>query len=70
MDGLNEMDGMDGMQVCSELRQIPELSQTIIAMLTARGEDYSQIAGFSAGADDYISKPVNVDKLLLALSKI
>ena len=37
------MDGMDGMQVCSELRQIPELSQTIIAMLTARGEDYSQI---------------------------
>jgi two-component system alkaline phosphatase synthesis response regulator PhoP len=49
---------MDGMQACSEIRKIPELSGTLIAFLTARGEDYSQIAGFDAGADDYITKPI------------
>lgn len=52
------MPEMDGMELCSELRKIPELNQTIIAFLTARSEDYSQIAGFEAGADDYISKPI------------
>ncbi len=64
------MDGMDGMQVCSELRQIPELSQTIIAMLTARGEDYSQIAGFSVGADDYITKPIRPNVLVSRLKAL
>jgi two-component system, OmpR family, alkaline phosphatase synthesis response regulator PhoP len=49
---------MDGMETCAEIRKIPELSGTLIAFLTARGEDYSQIAGFEAGADDYITKPV------------
>ncbi|MDB4581991.1 response regulator transcription factor [Draconibacterium sp.] len=52
------MPEMDGIAACEELRKIPSLSNTIIAFLTARGEDYSQIAGFEAGADDYITKPV------------
>jgi len=52
------MPEMDGITACEELRKMPELSSTVIAFLTARGEDYSQIAGFEAGADDYITKPV------------
>jgi len=52
------MPKMDGMETCTEIRNIPELSGTIVVFLTARGEDYSQIAGFEAGADDYITKPV------------
>jgi two-component system alkaline phosphatase synthesis response regulator PhoP len=49
---------MDGMETCTEIRKNPDLSGTLIAFLTARGEDYSQIAGFEAGADDYITKPI------------
>jgi len=52
------MPKMDGIETCEELRRIPDLKKTIIAFLTARGEDYSQIAGFDAGADDYITKPI------------
>jgi two-component system alkaline phosphatase synthesis response regulator PhoP len=52
------MPEMDGIETCREMKQIPSLSKSIIAFLTARGEDYSQIAGFDAGADDYISKPI------------
>ena len=52
------MPEMDGIAACEEIRKIPTLSNTLIAFLTARGEDYSQIAGFEAGADDYITKPV------------
>jgi len=52
------MPEMDGITTCEELRKIPTLQNTIIAFLTARGEDYSQIAGFEAGADDYITKPI------------
>lgn len=52
------MPEMDGMETCHQLRSIPTLKDTLIAFLTARGEDYSQIAGFEAGADDYITKPV------------
>jgi len=52
------MPEMDGIEACREIRQIPSLSATIIVFLTARGEDYSQIAGFDAGADDYVTKPV------------
>lgn len=52
------MPEMDGIAACEEIRKIPTLNNTIIAFLTARGEDYSQIAGFEAGADDYITKPV------------
>jgi two-component system alkaline phosphatase synthesis response regulator PhoP len=52
------MPEMDGIEACERLRAIPELSETIITFLTARGEDYSQVAGFEAGADDYITKPI------------
>lgn len=52
------MPEMDGIETCEELRSYPELQNTIIAFLTARSEDYSQIAGFEAGADDYIAKPI------------
>lgn len=49
---------MDGVEACSEIRSHPGLESAIICFLTARGEDYSQIAGFEAGGDDYIVKPV------------
>ncbi len=52
------MPGIDGIETCEELRKIPGLKNVLIAFLTARGEDYSQIAGFEAGGDDYISKPI------------
>ena len=52
------MPEMDGMEACENIRKIPELSNVIITFLTARNEDYSQVAGFEAGADDYISKPI------------
>jgi len=52
------MPEMDGMEACEKMRNIPELAETIITFLTARGEDYSQVAGFDAGADDYITKPI------------
>ncbi len=54
---------MDGIEVCEEVRKIPALSRTTIAFLTARGEDYSQIAGFEAGGDDYITKPIKIKVL-------
>lgn len=52
------MPEMDGIETCVELREQESLKYSIIAFLTARGEDYSQIAGFEAGADDYIPKPI------------
>jgi two-component system alkaline phosphatase synthesis response regulator PhoP len=58
------MPEMDGIETCRELKRLPELSHTIIAFLTARGEDYSQLAGFDAGADDYISKPIKPSLLI------
>jgi two-component system alkaline phosphatase synthesis response regulator PhoP len=52
------MPEMDGMEACENIRRIPELSNVIVTFLTARSEDYSQVAGFEAGADDYIAKPI------------
>ncbi|MCL6267568.1 response regulator transcription factor [Flagellimonas myxillae] len=52
------MPEMDGIEACEILRNTPELEDSIITFLTARGEDYSQVAGFDAGADDYITKPI------------
>ena len=49
---------MDGIEACEQIRKNPDLKDTIITFLTARGEDYSQVAGFDAGADDYITKPI------------
>ncbi len=52
------MPGMDGIEVCEILRKTKGLEQVLICFLTARNEDYSQIAGLDAGADDYIPKPI------------
>lgn len=58
------MPGMDGIETCEEIRKINHLKDTLIVFLTARGEDYSQIAGFEAGADDYITKPIKPKVLI------
>ena len=52
------MPEMDGIEACEIIRQTPGLENTIITFLTARSEDYSQVAGFDAGADNYITKPI------------
>lgn len=62
------MPEMDGMEACEIIRKTPELQNVLIVFLTARGEDYSQIAGFEAGADDYIAKPIK-PKLLVSKVK-
>jgi len=58
------MPKMDCIEACERIREQPELSNTIITFLTARGEDYSQVAGFDAGADDYIAKPIKPKVLI------
>ncbi len=58
------MPEMDGMEACEKIRQLSGFDNIIIAFLTARGEDYSQIAGFEAGADDYITKPIKPKVLI------
>lgn len=62
------MPEMDGIETCRLIREIPALKDTYIVFLTARSEDYSQLAGFDAGADDYVSKPIK-PKLLLSRIK-
>ena len=62
------MPEMDGIEACQQIRKIPELQNTIITFLTARGEDYSLLAGFDAGADDYITKPIK-PKILVSKVK-
>jgi two-component system, OmpR family, alkaline phosphatase synthesis response regulator PhoP len=64
------MPQMDGIEVCETIRAIPGLDSTLICFLTARSEDYSQIAGLDAGADDYISKPVKPKVLISRLNAI
>ena len=58
------MPRMDGMEACRRLRKMPQTADAVIAFLTARAEDYSQVAGFDAGADDYIAKPVRPNVLV------
>ncbi|PWH83591.1 DNA-binding response regulator [Algibacter marinivivus] len=58
------MPEMDGIEACEIIRKNPNLKNTIITFLTARGEDYSQVAGFDAGADDYITKPIKPKVLI------
>ena len=58
------MPEMDGIEACEIIRNTKGLEQTIITFLTARGEDYSQVAGFDAGADDYITKPIKPKVLI------
>lgn len=62
------MPEMDGIETCRELRTILDYQETLIAFLTARNEDFTQIAGFDVGADDYITKPVK-PRLLISRVK-
>ena len=52
------MPEMDGIEACEIIRNDSEIGNALIVFLSARGEDYSQVAGFNAGADDYITKPI------------
>ena len=62
------MPKMDGIEACEVIRKTEKIKNTLITFLSARGEDYSQIAGFNAGADDYITKPIK-PKILLSKVK-
>lgn len=64
------MPEMDGMETCQQLREVPYLKDTLIVFLSARGEDYSQIAGYDAGADDYITKPIRPNVLISKVKAI
>ncbi|PCI34779.1 MAG: DNA-binding response regulator [Flavobacteriaceae bacterium] len=58
------MPEMDGIEACEKIRQIKGFENILIVFFTARGEDYSQVAGFDAGADDYITKPIKPKVLI------
>lgn len=58
------MPNMDGIEACEKIRAIKGLENILIVFFTARGEDYSQVAGFDAGADDYITKPIKPKVLI------
>jgi len=64
------MPEMDGIETCRLLRELPEFKETMIVFLTARNEDYSQIAGFDVGADDFIIKPVKPRVLLSRINAL
>ncbi len=64
------MPEMDGVEACGEIRAEGSLASTLIVFLTARGEDYSQIAGFDAGADDYITKPIKPKVLISRINAL
>lgn len=64
------MPGIDGIETCELLRQDVTFNDTFICFLTARSEDYSQIAGFNSGADDYITKPVKPKVLVSRINGI
>lgn len=64
------MPQMDGIETCRQLRTMPEMDNSFIVFLTARSEEYSEISGFNAGADDYIAKPIKPRVLLSRLKAI
>lgn len=64
------MPKMDGISAVEEIRKLPSLNDTMIIFLTARSEDYSQIAGFDAGADDYIAKPIKPKVLVSRITAL
>ena len=59
------MPEMDGVSTCIEIKKNPKLNDVLILFLTARSEEYSELAGFNAGADDYVVKPIK-PKLLIS----
>src|SRR5882762_7748082 len=64
------MPKMDGVETCRQLRAIPELQNTFIVFLTARSEEYSEVAAFDVGADDYITKPIKPRALMSRISAL
>ncbi len=64
------MPKMDGVETCRQLRDIPELHNTYIVFLTARSEEYSEVAAFDMGADDYITKPIKPRALMSRISAL
>ncbi|HEY9560981.1 MAG TPA: response regulator transcription factor [Anseongella sp.] len=64
------MPKMDGIETCRVLRMLPEFKNTFMVFLTARSEEYSEIAGFNAGADDYIAKPIKPRALVSRINAI
>jgi len=64
------MPEMNGIEACSKIKSIPSLKETMVIFLSARNEDFTQIAAFDAGGDDYISKPVKPKILLKKIESI
>ncbi len=64
------MPRMDGIEACRLMRAIPEFKNTFMVFLTARSEEYSEIAGFNVGADDYIAKPIKPRALVSRINAI
>jgi two-component system alkaline phosphatase synthesis response regulator PhoP len=64
------MPEMDGIETCQELKRYPELKETIIVFFTARSEDFTQILGLDAGADDYITKPIKPSVLVSKVNSL
>ena len=64
------MPKMDGIEACRTMRAIPEFKNTFMVFLTARSEEYSEIAGFNVGADDYIAKPIKPRALVSRINAI
>lgn len=64
------MPEMDGIETCIQMRKIEKLNDTAIAFLSCRGEDYTQIVGFEAGADEYIKKPIRINLLIERLKAL
>ncbi len=61
---------MDGIEACKQMRTMPEMKESFIVFLTARSEEYSEINGFNAGADDYIAKPIKPQLLMSRIKAI
>lgn len=64
------MPGMDGVETCRHIRDIPELEKTFVIFLTARSEEYSEVAAFDVGADDYITKPIKPRALMSRIQAV
>lgn len=64
------MPKMDGVETCRRIREIPEMEKTFVVFLTARSEEYSEVAAFDVGADDYITKPIKPRALMSRISAL
>lgn len=64
------MPKMDGVEACRQIRAMPEMVNTFIVFLTARAEEYSEVAAFDVGADDYILKPIKPRALMSRISAL